>query len=85
VAQAAAAKVVPGGAEVTLTGNVDGFGLQTTQVVYYHDADRVSAEHLLKSLGCGVLKKETKPIDVVDATILVGADCPAIGAPTPPG
>ena len=29
-------------------------------------------------------KKETKAINVVDVTILVGADCPAIGASPPP-
>ena len=85
MAQATAAKLVPAGAEVTLTGNVPRFGLQATQVVYYRDADRPAAQRMLDALGCGVLKRETKPINVVDVTILVGADCPAIGAPPPPG
>jgi len=77
VAQGAAAKVVPAGGEVTLTGNVPGFGVATTQVVYYRDAQRADAQRLL---GCGVLKKATTAIGVVDVTVIVGADCPAIAA-----
>lgn len=78
VAQGAAAKLVPAGGEVTLTGNVPGFGVTETQVVYYRDEQRADAQHLLDALGCGVLKKAGTAIGVVDVTVIVGSDCPAI-------
>lgn len=83
VAQGIAAKVVPAGGEVTLTSNVPGFGQKATQVVYYRDAERPRAEHLLKALGCGSLRRADRAIGVVDVTILVGTDCVPPGAPGP--
>jgi hypothetical protein len=82
VAQATAGVVVPAGGEVTLSGNVPGFGLQQTQVVYYDPSQRRAAQGLLDAIGCGVLKRSATGFNVVDVTILVGADCPAFGAPT---
>jgi len=81
VAQKVAAAVVPAGGEVTLSGNVPGFGLRETQVVYYEPAQRAAAQRLLDTLDCGSLKRATGDFKVVDVTILVGADCPAFGAP----
>jgi hypothetical protein len=85
VAQATAAAVVPAGGEVTLSGNVPGFGLDQTQVVYYDASRKAAAQRLLDALGCGVLKRSDGGFAVVDVTILVGADCPAFGAPDAAG
>ncbi len=76
VAQAVAALVVPAGGQVTLTGNVPGFGVRATQVVYYRDADREAAQRMLDALGCGKLRRARRAIGVVDVTIIHGADCP---------
>ena len=81
VAQAVAAKIVPAGGEVTLSGNVPGFGVAKTQVIYYRDADQVTARRFLGALGCGVLKRARRAIGVTDVTIMVGADCPMTGTP----
>ncbi len=75
LAQQIAAVVVPAGGDVRLTGNVPGFGVPTTQVVYYRDQDRPAAEHLLAALKCGGLKRADTALGMVDVTILVGADC----------
>ena len=81
VAQAVADKVVPAGGKVTLTNNLRGFGQPTTEIVYYKDAWRAAAQHLLDAMGCGSLRKATKDPGIADVTILVGTDCPAYGAP----
>lgn len=84
LAQTIAARIVPAGGQVTLTGNVPNFGLPNTQVVYYRRADRAAAQRLRKALGCGALKQADTPIGVVDVTILAGADCFRTGeTPTP--
>jgi hypothetical protein len=64
---------------VTLTGNVQNFGVANTQVVYYRDADRADAQRLLRALGCGALKKADRALGVVDVTIIAGADCYGTG------
>jgi len=76
VAQAIAARIVPAGGHVTLTGNVPGFGVPRTQVVYYRPAARPDARRLLAALGCGSLQRARRAIGVVDVTIIHGADCP---------
>ncbi len=78
VTQGAAQRIVPAGGRVALTGNVPGFGVAATQVVYYRDADKSTAQRLLSALGCGSLRKARRPIGVVDVTVIVGADCPSI-------
>jgi hypothetical protein len=78
VTQGAARRVVPAGGQVTLTGNVPGFGVEETQVVFYRDRDRASAERMLDALECGSLRQPNAPIDVVDVTVIIGADCPDI-------
>jgi hypothetical protein len=75
LAQRIASLVVPAGGQVTLTGNVQDFGVTETQVVYYRDGDRREAQRLLTALGCGSLKKANRAIGVVDVTIVTGADC----------
>jgi hypothetical protein len=66
--------VVPAGAQVVTTGNWPGFGQATTRVVYYRDADRAAAAHLLAAVGVGTLVKEPNDIQVFDVTIIAGAD-----------
>jgi hypothetical protein len=78
VTQGAARRVVPAGGRVALTGNVPGFDVAETQVVYYRDRDRAAAQELLDALECGSLRRAKQPIDVVDVTVIIGADCPDI-------
>ena len=84
LAQGISAQVVPAGGQVTLTGNVPGFGVPKTQVVYYQSRDRAAARRMLAALGCGALKAAGTPIGVVDVTIIAGADCFPTGAPPGP-
>jgi LytR cell envelope-related transcriptional attenuator len=72
--QAVARLVVPAGGEITLTGNVPGFGIRHTSVVYYRPADRIAAKHLARALGVGTVAEGNVPLDVVDLTVVVGAD-----------
>ena len=81
VAQAVADKVVPAGGRVVATDNLPGFGLEKTQVVYYNDRWRGSAQRILDAMGCGSLRKAGQDVRIADVTILVGSDCPAYGAP----
>jgi hypothetical protein len=81
VARAVADKIVPAGGRFVRSDNLPGFGLGQTQVVYYSDEWRRSAQQLLDAMGCGSLRKAGRDPHVSDVTILVGADCPAYGAP----
>lgn len=81
VAEVVADVVIPAGGKVTLTENVPGFGVPTTQVVYYEDRWRADAARILRSMDCGSLRKARKDVGVADVTIVVGADCPQYGAP----
>jgi LytR cell envelope-related transcriptional attenuator len=72
--QAVATKVVPAGGEVTLTGNVPGFGVAQTKVVYYRDDARRAAQRLAAALGVGRVVRGADAIDVVDVTVIVGKD-----------
>jgi hypothetical protein len=74
VTQTVAAKLVPAGGQVTLTGNVPGFGVATTQVVYYRPEARADARRLAKALGVGKVVRAGDAIDVVDVTVVVGED-----------
>jgi polyisoprenyl-teichoic acid--peptidoglycan teichoic acid transferase len=74
--QAVAAKIVPAGGEVTLTGNVPGFGVKRTQVVYYRDDARRAARRFAAALGVGRVVAAADAIDVVDVTVIVGKDFP---------
>ncbi len=84
LAQTIAARVVPAGGQVTLTGNVANFGLKDTQIVYYRTRDRAAAQRMLRAVGCGELKEAATAIGVVDVTILAGADCFRTGTPSAP-
>ncbi len=73
--------VVPAGGKVTLTDNVPGFGVPTTQIVYYEDRWRADAQRLLAAMNCGSLRKAGRDVGIADVTIVVGADCPEYGTP----
>jgi hypothetical protein len=72
--QAVALRVVPAGGEVTLTGNLPGFGVDTTRVVYYRKNGRAAAKRMAAALGAGKVVRAADAIDVVDVTIVVGQD-----------
>lgn len=73
---AVAALVVPAGGEVTMTGDVPGFGVATTEVGYYDEADRTAAVKLAAVLGIAKVARAADPLDVVDVTIVLGEDFP---------
>jgi LytR cell envelope-related transcriptional attenuator len=72
--QAVARQIVPAGGEITLTGNVPGFGVRHTSVVYYRSGDLAAARRLVTALGVGSVAQGNVPIDVVDLTVVIGAD-----------
>jgi hypothetical protein len=72
--QAVAARIVPAGGEVTLTGNVPGFGVEQTKVVYYRPDARDDARRFAKALGVGQVVRAADAIDVVDVTVIAGKD-----------
>jgi hypothetical protein len=74
LAQAVAARIVPVGADVRLTGNWPGFGISSTQVVYYRDRDRNAAQVILDAVGVGSLRKARRAVGITDVTIVVGSD-----------
>jgi hypothetical protein len=74
ITQQVARKIVPAGGEVRLTGNVPGFGVKETRVVYYRDESRSAAEQMLRALGVGKIARGEQQVDVVDVTVVVGAD-----------
>lgn len=74
LAQAVAARIVPVGADVRLTGNWPGFGIPATQVVYYRDRDRRAAQVILDAVGVGTLRRARRAVGITDVTIIVGPD-----------
>jgi hypothetical protein len=74
VTQQVAARVVPAGAQVTLTGNVANFGVRTSLVVYYDPSQLAAAKRLAAALGVGRVAHSAEPIGVADITIVVGKD-----------
>ena len=78
-------------ASVTLADNAERFDHEVTQVVYYRDEQFTAAQAILEVLGTGELVKQLDPIDVIDVTVVVGADLAAMldlsfeTAPTAPG
>jgi hypothetical protein len=70
----AARLLVPAGANVQLTSNVPGFGVRTSTVVYYRDADAPAARRFAAVLGVGAVAKGDTPLDLVDITVVIGRD-----------
>ena len=74
LAQLVSPLLVPAGAQVTLSDNADRFDYAVTQVVYYDDARQADAEAVRAALGVGELVKSLADLDVVDVTVVIGAD-----------
>ena len=69
-----AARLVPAGVEVKLTGNASSFDYTETQIVFYDPAKQSVAERVQRALGLGRLVLSRRPLDVVDVTVIVGKD-----------
>jgi hypothetical protein len=74
VAQDVQPLLLDAGGVMTLSGNADRFDYDTTQVVYYDDEDRAHAEAIRDAIGVGEVVKSLTELDVVDVTVVVGAD-----------
>lgn len=74
IAQQVQPLLVAAGGRVTLSGNADRFDYATTQIVYYDDGHLDDAKAIQKALGVGELVKSLTGLDVVDVTVVVGAD-----------
>ena len=74
IAQQVQPLLVDVGGRVTLSGNADRFDYATTQIVYYDDARLKDAKAIRTALGVGEIVKSLTRLDVVDVTVVVGAD-----------
>jgi hypothetical protein len=74
VAQAVQPLLVDAGGQMTLSGNANHFEYETTRVVYYDDEHRADAEAIRDAIGVGELVKSLTELDVVDVTVVIGAD-----------
>ena len=70
----AAERLVPAGIRVALTGNAPRFDYKTTQIIFYDEDQEEIARKAQKALGVGRLVLSRRPLDVVDVTIIIGAD-----------
>ena len=66
--------VVPNGGEVTRTDNVPGFGVAESQIQYQDEADADAAHRLAEALGIVRVTAAAQPVNVVDVSIVIGAD-----------
>jgi len=74
LAEPVTALILPAGATVELSGNALSFDHQVTQIIYYRDEQVEMALRLQEHLGVGEVVKHRDPIDVVDVTVVIGAD-----------
>jgi LytR cell envelope-related transcriptional attenuator len=74
LAEKVAARLVPTGARVVLTGNASSFAYRQTQVVFYKRSKQSAALALQKALGAGKVVFSRNPLDVVDVTLVIGKD-----------
>ena len=74
VASKAAQRLVPAGAQVTLSGNADSFAYAQTQIVFYDRSRQPLATQVRQALGTGKLVLSRRPLDVVDVTVVIGKD-----------
>lgn len=66
--------LVPAGARIDVRDNAQDFDYEVTQIIYYRDDQLPAAERLRDALGLGEVLKDRNTIDVVDVTVLLGAD-----------
>jgi hypothetical protein len=74
IAQLVQPLLVGAGGRLTLSGNADRFDYTTTQVVYYDDDRLADAQAIREAIGVGEVVKSLTGLDVVDVTVVVGAD-----------
>ena len=71
---AAAALVVPAGAEVDIAGNADHFGYEMTVIRYNADDDAAAAQQLRDAIGVGDVVQGQQLDDAAQVTIVLGRD-----------
>lgn len=79
--------LMPLGVEVTLTGNIPGFGVEKTSVAYHRDENRNAAEEISEILGGAPVGRADPELGSVDVTVVIGADISPTdpdAAPAPP-
>jgi hypothetical protein len=69
-----AARVVPVGGRVILSGNANSFAYAQTQIVFYDRSQQQAAERIRQALGTGRLVLSRQPLDVVDVNVVIGRD-----------
>lgn len=76
IGQSVAARLLPAGFRVILTGNADNFDHAETKVVIYDDSPEqlAIAAEIVELLGVGTVELSLTPQSVVDVTIVVGQD-----------
>jgi hypothetical protein len=74
LAVSAARQLVPAGGEIAVVGNADRFGYATTVVRFTDEAQRSAADAMVKALGLGTVEQVEVVDDVVELTIVIGAD-----------
>lgn len=79
IGQDVAARLLPAGFRVVLTGNADDFDHAQTKIVIFDDSPEqfAIAQEIQELLGVGDIEISITPQSVVDITIVVGADFPA--------
>ena len=59
---------------MTRTDNVPGFGVAESQIQYQDEADADAAHRLAEALGIVRVTAAAQPVNVVDVSIVIGAD-----------
>lgn len=80
LAREVAARVIPAGARVVLTGNAAEFGLEETFVVVRDAAFAPEAQRLIEALGVGDLRRSDDLVGGADVVVIVGGDFEPGGA-----
>ena len=70
----AARRIVTAGGQISMIGNADEFGHQTTEVIYYDPAHRSDAEAVADALGFGTVTLVDEIDDSADVIVVLGAD-----------
>jgi hypothetical protein len=74
VAQQLVRPLLAAGARMSLSGNADRFGYETTQIIYYDDSHADDARKVQAALGMGEVVKSRSALRVVAVTVVVGSD-----------
>ncbi|MCU0269894.1 MAG: LCP family protein [Acidimicrobiales bacterium] len=73
--------LVEGGGQIDQIGNATTFDFTTTQIVYNDESRRAEVDRLAEALGVGEVLRTEETGDVVDVTVILGADF--VAAPRP--